>query len=383
MHTLSGGTTLITGGSGSFGRAFIRHVLADPEFDGRLVSMSRNAEMRYQLEQRQPEDVRVGRLVVVPGDVRQMSDLMALAPFQITTIIHAAAEKFVTTGQRFAAYTESVNEDGTANVLAFARAAGVKRLLALSTDKATDGVGGEPPANFYGLTKQRVERLLLEASRLPGPVTALTRYGNVVASAGSVLGLFKTQREKGRLTVTDLRCSRFAMPIDQAGSNGAKVVMQDGRLVVSAVELVLDALAHMTPGAIFVPEIPSHHVRDLACTLGESRWFVQDPFKWWQRWAPRFVLRVLRRFGVQIEPTTRTHVQHCEIIEVGLREGERLHEVLISPSEACRTWRRPEGGWVILRSADETWPGGTRVPEGFRFSSDQYPLSIEWKEKAA
>jgi UDP-N-acetylglucosamine 4,6-dehydratase len=341
-HTLSGHVTLITGASGSFGKAFIRHVLADPTFDGQIIGLSRNAEMRYHLEQRQLADVKVGRLVVVPGDVRQVGDLVALESFGITTIIHACAEKHIGTGERFVAYTHSVNYTGTLNAVSFAQTVGAGRFLLLSTDKATRGVHGEPPANYYGETKRGAELICTGASVLPGTVIAATRYGNVIHSSGSVLPLFLEQRKAGVLTVTDLRMTRFAMPIDDEGSNGARVRMQDGRGVTSAVGLVLDALAHMTPGAIFVPAIPSHHVRDLAATVGRG----------------------------------------CEIVEVGIRPGERLHEVLIAPSEANRTWARAEGGWVILPTPEDEWPGGRRVPEDFHFSSDQNPLAVEWLEAA-
>jgi len=339
-ETLRGETVLITGGTGSFGRAFIRYVLArQPECV--IVALSRNAEMRYRLEQAHLEAVKAGRLIVVPGDVRHPEDLKAVADYRPTIITHAAAEKFVGTGERFAGYTWSVNYVGAVNVVAFARREGVRRVLALSTDKATVGLSGEPPANEYGLSKQAAERVFLDANR-EGVCCALTRYGNVVASAGSVLPLFLEQRKAGVLTLTDARCTRFAMPLAPDG-NGFDAQWWDGSRVQSAVGLVLDALAHMSGGETFVPRIPSHSVADLAAAVGGG----------------------------------------CRIEEVGIRPGERLHEVLVSPSEASRTWERADGaGWVILPNEQAIWPSGRRVPAGFHFSSDQDPLPVEWQEAA-
>ena len=309
---LTGETVLITGGTGSFGRAFIAHVLAT-EPTCQVVSLSRNAEMRYRLERAHLEAVEVGRLRVVPGDVRQVSDLADLADFGITTAIHAAAEKHIGTGEKFQRYTHDVIVNGTRHVLAFARTVKA-RVLALSTDKACD------PINYYGQCKAEAERLVIDAGG------SLVRYGNVVASSGSVVPLFLEQRKSGVLTVTDRRMTRFAMPLEP-GSN-----------IPSAVEIVLDALASMRGGEIFVPAIPSHRVQDLAKAIGAD----------------------------------------CRIEEIGIRPGEKLHEALISPREAERAWERFEGGWVILPTPDVVWPRGRRVPAGFSYSSDQRPLLVRW-----
>lgn len=338
---LKGETVLITGGTGSFGRAFIGYVL-EREPTCRIVSLSRNSEARYRLEQAHLEDVRAGRLTVVPGDVRHPEDLRAVADFGPTIIVHAAAEKHVGTGERFTGYTWSVNYVGAVNVVGFAlRETGPNtRVLALSTDKATVGLNGEPPANEYGRSKQAAEGAFLAANQL-GVYASLVRYGNVLASSGSVLPLFLEQRKAGVLTLTDRRMTRFGMPLAPE-RNHADVQWSDGRRVQSAVGLVLDALASMRGGEIFVPDIPSHTVADLAAAVGGG----------------------------------------CRIEEVGIRPGERLHEVLISPCEAGRTWFRPGGGWVVLPDSRREWAGGQRVPAGFHFSSDQHPLAVEWREAA-
>lgn len=338
--TLSGETVLVIGGTGSFGRAFVRYALADSALDVRIVSMSRNAEMRYQLEQAHLEDVRAGRLTVAPGDVRYAADLDAVAAFRPTAVIHAAAEKHVGTGEQFARYTWDVNYGGAVNVIRFAKSHQIPRCLLLSTDKATLGLRGEEPANEYGRSKRAAEQAFIEAESGTTRFAA-TRYGNVVASSGSVLPLFLEQRKAGTLTLTDRRMTRFAMPL---APNGHHVDVQwaDGSHVVSAVDLVLDALASMRGSEVFVPNIPSHTVADLARAVGRD----------------------------------------CQIAEVGIRPGERLHEVLISPAEARRTWVRPHGGWVILPRAECVYREGYRVPPEFHFSSDQAPMPVAWKEAA-
>ena len=316
-------TILITGGTGSFGRAFIRTLLATTE--DRIVSVSRNAELRYELEQAHLEHVRSGRLQVLPGDVRQASDLEPAFAFGIDAVIHAAAEKHIGTGQKYAQYTWGVNVGGAHTIIDLAIRYGVSRVVALSTDKACE------PVNFYGQTKAAAEAAFLQADAEGlGSLFSLVRYGNVVASSGSVLPLFLQQRASHRLTITDRRMTRYFMPISDPPFCEFPVY-QRGEPVMSAVRLVQTALRDMRGGEIFVPRIPSARIQELAEQIGPA----------------------------------------CQIDEIGLREGEKLHEALISEHEAARTYVRPDGLFVILaahRQPDLDW---VQVPVGFSYTSEQ------------
>ena len=323
-------TILITGGTGSFGRAFIRTLLATT--DDRIVSVSRNAELRYELEQAHLEHVRSGRLQVLPGDVRQASDLEPAFALGIDVVIHAAAEKHIGTGQKYAQYTWGVNVGGAHAIIDLATRYGVSRVVALSTDKACE------PVNFYGQTKADAEAAFLQADaeglgplflRI-GPLFSLVRYGNVVASSGSVLPLFLQQRASNRLTITDRRMTRYFMPISDPPFCEFPVY-QRGEPVMSAVRLVQTALQDMRGGEIFVPRIPSARIQELAEQIGPA----------------------------------------CQIDEIGMREGEKLHEALISAAEAERTYVRPDGLFVMLAAHRHPDPDWVKVPAGFSYTSEQ------------
>lgn len=313
-------TYLITGGSGTFGKAFIRHVLRQPNTC--IVSMSRNSEMRYQLEQLHKGNPRV---LVVPGDVRHPEDLEAafVAAGPVDVVIHAAAEKHITTGQAFKAYTYDVNVGGACNVIAAARSHDVTRVVALSTDKACE------PVNYYGETKQEAEQWFVSAGY------SVVRYGNVTGSSGSVLPLFIKQRTSGRITVTDRRMTRFFMPASDDGQWG--VIQEPGsRRVMSAVGLVQYAIEHGTGGDIFVPTIPSGSIVHLAEQIGPG----------------------------------------CVIDEIGIRDGEKLHEQLIADEEVSRTYRLTDGVFVVM---PKTVGYMAPVEPDFRHTSDvdPQPLVVE------
>lgn len=317
-------TILVTGGSGSFGRAFIATTLATS--DDRILSVSRNAALRYDLEQAHLRHVQSSRLVVLPGDVRSVNDLEPAFDLGPDCVVHAAAEKHVGTGQRYQSYTWGINVGGAHSIIDLAIRYKVGRVLALSTDKACD------PVNFYGETKQEAEEEFLAAdAEQCGPWFSLVRYGNVVASSGSVVPLFLQQRESGVLTVTDRRMTRFAMPIADPPFCEFPVSYDNGASVMSAVRLVQTALRDMRGGEIFVPRIPSASIQQLAEQIGPD----------------------------------------CTIDEIGIRDGEKLHEALISPAEAERTYQRPDGLYVILaphRGPEADW---VRVPAGFSYTSEQ------------
>lgn len=315
--TLRGRTVLITGGSGTFGRAFVRFALQSGVV--RIVAMSRNAEMRYRLQQSYPDP----RLVVVPGDVRIPADLECAFDVAgaVDVVVHAAAEKHVATGQLYQDYTHAVNVGGAANVIQAAADRGVRRLVALSTDKACE------PVNYYGETKALAEELFIAAGR------TVVRYGNVVGSSGSVLPLFLQQRQHGRLTITDRRMTRFFMPVDDDGAWGV-VQEPGGRGVMSAVGLVAYAIEEGYGAEIFVPTIPSGTILNLAESMAPG----------------------------------------CVLEETGIRDGEKLHEQLIAADEVRRTYRMPGGVYAVYAT-----PQAHLIPvePTFRHASDVDPQPIE------
>ena len=314
------GRWLITGGSGSFGTALIRTLLATRP-DVTVVSVSRNAEMRYRLEQLAPPD----RLEVVPGDVRVLDDLRPAFDRGVDVIIHAAAEKHIGTGEKYQHYATSINVEGAYNVIALAREYRVPAGVALSTDKACD------PCNIYGHTKAIAEAAFVAA---PTP-WAVVRYGNVVGSSGSVIPLFLRQRVGRVLTVTDRRMTRFWMPLADPPYCDMPVYQEpDGRPVMSAVRWVLLAVGRGRGGEIFVPKIPSARVEDVA----------------------------------------RAVCPDAEIVEVGIRPGEKLHEDLISPEEARRTWANEFGGWTI---APPKYPVHDLAPWSYRSDQDCQPIRVD------
>ena len=324
------GTVLVIGGSGSFGTAFIRTLLEDNLAD-RVVSVSRNAAKRYDLEQAIPDR----RLSVVPGDVRQPEDLWPLFEQHPDVVVVAAAEKHIGTGEKYRDYASATNVEGAWNVIEHCHDYGVKRTLALSTDKAT-----QPIANHYGQTKADAEEAYIAGSE-HGCMMSLIRYGNVVGSSGSVIPLFMKQRQNGRLTVTDRRMTRYWMPLDDPGRCDLYVLQEPGsQPAMSAVRWALLALEHMQGGEIFVPEIPSATVEDVARAIAPD----------------------------------------AEIVEIGIRDGEKLHEDLIAPAESDRTWRVPFGGWAIT-PADYNGDarGWSKVLPGFQYRSNQclQPVRLE------
>jgi len=324
------GTILVTGGTGSFGVACIGALLADRDAPEKIISVSRNAAKRYELEQRFPDS----RLVVVPGDVRIMSDLIAAVEgHAVDTIIHAAAEKHLPTGENHRHYVWSTNAHGAAHVVALARHVHARQVIALSTDKACE------PINEYGKSKREAE-LIFASADLADEATAYTsvRYGNVCGSSGSVIPLFVRQRAAGILTVTDRRMSRYFMSLSDDAEVG--VYQEPGREPAwSAVGLVLWAMRHARGGEIFVPQIPSATILDLADAMADG----------------------------------------AQIVETGIRPGEKLHEDLIAASESARCYDTGEGVYAILPAHRDPLPGWLQVPAGFHYDSGQHlqPLRYE------
>lgn len=320
--TLHDMNILVTGGTGSFGKAFARYALDNGV--RRLVIFARDEAKRSVMEREFPDP----RMRFFTGDVRDRGRLR-LAMDGVDIVIHAAAMKRIETCEADPSEAVATNVIGSQNVALAAIQAGVQKALLLSTDKA-------PVAHtLYGATKFCAERLW-NASNVyaaGGPTRlAATRYGNVLGSRGSVLDLWRQQyAARQPLTLTDERCTRFWMTMDDA------------------LYLVLDALDEMQGGEVFIPAIGSAPLLRLAQAFAE-------------------------RDGKVYEPG---HV--C----AGLRPGERLHETLITSDEARHAYGaelhyviEPEVRlWV---SKSEAGPGAP-LPEGFTYRSDSNPeqLSVD------
>ncbi|TMQ09140.1 MAG: NAD-dependent epimerase/dehydratase family protein [Deltaproteobacteria bacterium] len=292
---LDGRSVLVTGGTGSFGRAFVERALASRA--RKVIVFSRDEQKHYALE-RQLADRRLRFFV---GDIRDL-------------VVHAAAMKHVPICEYNPFEAVQTNVHGARNLIEAAMSCGVHRVIALSTDKAVS------PANLYGATKLCMEKLLIAANAYAGDRTtrfSVVRYGNVMGSAGSVVPLFRAQKNRGQLTITDARMTRFWIEMSDA------------------IALVLRGLQLMTGGEIFIPKLPTTDIETLAEAVAPG--------------VPR---------------TT-----------VGIRPGEKLHETLISTEEIRRT---SDLGDVLVIWPEyqfhTTLTGvraGTPVPEDFVYSSDR------------
>lgn len=294
---------LITGGSGSFGQAFIKRLVTKPVSEvQRIVVYSRGEHAQEEMSRAFNDD----RLRFFIGDVRDRSRL-ELALNGIDTIIHAAALKIVPIAEYNPTEASETNVGGAQNVVKAAIHAKVKRVLALSTDKAVN------PINLYGATKLTAEKIVIAANALSRGETrfSVVRYGNVVGSRGSVIPFFKKIVAAGKpdLPITSFDMTRFWITMDQA------------------VELVLTALNRMQGREIFVPKIPSMHITDLAYAISPGG-------------------------------------QHYE---VGIRPGEKVHECLITEDEARHTYETQH--YYVIKP-NQTEFGQKYVPEGFRYTSD-------------
>jgi len=245
------------------------------------------------------------------GDVRDEARLER-AFSGVTVIVHAAALKQVPACEYNPFEAVQTNIIGGRNVVDAAINQGVHRILALSTDKAVN------PINLYGATKLCAEKMFVQANAYAGAREtrfSCARYGNVVGSRGSVIPVFLEQRKSGKITLTDARMTRFWITLDQG------------------VRFVIRCLEHMHGGEIFVPKIPSMRLADLAETI-----------------AP-----------------------NCEIESIGIRPGEKLHEVLVSEDEA-RNGLEVEDMYIIQPAhswwKSENWGSARPLPDGFRYTSD-------------
>lgn len=240
VRAVSGKSVLITGGTGSFGRAFVSRLLeeGDPK---RVIVFSRDEQKHHAMQ----SDFHDTRLRYFVGDVRD-ANRMQLALRGVDIVVHAAGMKHVHLCEYNPIEAINTNVLGTVNVIQAALDQRVEKVVGISTDKAVS------PANLYGASKLCLEKLLVAANSYSGDLStrfSVVRYGNVMGSAGSVIPLFLKQRNQGKLTITDQRMTRFW--IDMPG----------------AIDLVLSALDLMQGGEIFLPKLPAATVEALADTL--------------------------------------------------------------------------------------------------------------------
>jgi UDP-N-acetylglucosamine 4,6-dehydratase (inverting) len=305
---------LITGGTGSFGHTFVPMTLAryHPK---RLIILSRDEMKQWEMAKLYGDDPRVRFFI---GDVRD-KDRLYRALDGVDYVVHAAATKIVPTAEYNPFECVKTNVMGAMNLVDACIDHGVKRVVALSTDKASS------PINLYGATKLASDKLFVAGnsySGAHGTRFAVVRYGNVMGSRGSVIPFFMSIRDRGELPITDERMTRFMISLEQG------------------VELVWHAFHDMVGGEIYVKKIPSMKVVDLA--------------------------RV-------VAPKARHKV-------IGIRPGEKLHEQMIGAEDSFHTYEYPEhykilpaiNGWS---NSPERIKDGKKVPEGFVYASDTNP---EW-----
>ena len=306
----NGKSVLITGGTGSFGRAFIPMTL-EKYSPKRLVVYSRDEMKQWEMAKDFKDDDRVRFFI---GDVRDKGRL-GRALDGIDYVVHAAATKIVPTAEYNPFECIKTNIDGAMNLVDACIDQGVKRVVALSTDKASS------PVNLYGATKLASDKLFVasNSSYAYGYETrfSVVRYGNVMGSRGSVIPFFMSIKNEGVLPITDPRMTRFMISLEQG------------------VELVWHAFDDMVGGEIYVKKIPSMKVTDLA--------------------------RV-------IAPDAKQET-------IGIRPGEKLHEQMIGPEDSFYTFEYPSHYKILpqINSWAEDFnriKDGVKVPEGFVYSSD-------------
>ena len=315
-------SVLITGGTGSFGKKFVETILGRYPSVRRIVVYSRDELKQFELKQKYPHD-RYPQLRFFIGDVRD-GERLKRACEGIDVIIHAAAIKQVDTAEYNPEECIKTNVHGAQNVINAALQTGVKHVVALSTDKAC------APINLYGATKLTSDKLFTAANNISGSKDvrfSVVRYGNVMGSRGSVIPFFIGKRDSGakELPITDMRMTRFNISL-QAG-----------------VDLVMYAIGHHLGGEIFVPKIPSYHITDVATAIAPT--------------LPQ--------------------------VEVGIRPGEKLHEEMITVTDALNTIDLgqyyailPSVSFKHQREEYLKHHQAIPVPQGFHYSSDQ---DEEWE----
>lgn len=315
---LNGHSILVTGGTGSFGKRFIKTVVERYK-PARLIVYSRDELKQYEMAMELPT-AKYPFLRYFIGDIRDAGRL-EMAMRGVDTVIHAAALKHVPIAEYNPFECIATNVYGAENLVNASIRSGVKHVIALSTDKAAN------PINLYGASKLASDKIFIAANHLAGSGGcrfAVVRYGNVIGSRGSVMPFFRNLIAQGQkeLPITDARMTRFLITLQQG------------------VNFVLSSMKLMRGGEIFVPKIPSMKITDVAEAIG-----------------PGLKQRV-----------------------VGIRPGEKLHEVLITEEDAWTTWEMPDR--YIIEPSHIHWEsnrpkpaGATPVAEGFYYNSRN---NAEW-----
>lgn len=318
MLDLNNKSIFITGGTGSFGKAFTKIVLEKWPNVKRLVIFSRDEQKQFQMAQEYPA-AKYPMIRFFIGDVRDY-DRLKRALKGIDYVIHAAAMKHVPIAEYNPSECIKTNIMGAENIINACLESSVEKVVALSTDKAA------APINLYGATKLASDKLFIAANNIRGynPITfSVVRYGNVMGSNGSVIPFFLNKRKEGVLPITDTSMTRF------------NISLEDG------VAMVLHALETAWGGELFVPKIPSYKITDVATAIGPD----------------------------------------CKHQVVGIRPGEKIHEEMITTSDSFSTYDLGKYYAILPQvprwSLDEFIAkfNAKKVPEGFNYNSGQ---NTEW-----
>lgn len=313
---LSDKTILVTGGTGSFGKCFVRYILQ--HYNPKKVIIYSRDEYKQFIMANELKDYKE-KLRFFIGDVRD-KDRLYRAFERVDYVVHAAAMKQVPACEYNPIEAVKTNIDGAMNIIDAALDKGVRRVVALSTDKAVN------PINLYGGTKLVSDKLFIAANAYAGVkdvAFSIVRYGNVAGSRGSVIPFFRNLIANGaaELPITDFRMTRFWISLEEG------------------VQLVLKALAEAKGGETFISKIPSFKITDLAQAI----------------------------------------LPGCRMQEVGIREGEKLHEVMVTREDSMTTYEYDKH--FIVYPHMEWWnhnkiqPGGRKVEQGFEYSSG---TNSEW-----
>lgn len=316
--TIDGSSILITGGTGSFGKQFVATLLERYPSVKRLVIFSRDELKQFEMAQMYPHE-RFPQIRFFLGDVRDL-DRMRRALEGIEIVIHAAALKQVPAAEYNPMEFIKTNIIGAENVITASLELGVRRVVALSTDKAA------APINLYGATKLCSDKLFLAANNIKGGRDirfSVVRYGNVMGSRGSVIPFFLARRATGVIPITHPEMTRFNIPLSEG------------------VDLVLHAIDEAWGGELIVPKIPSYRILDLARAIA---------------------------------PECRTEI-------VGIRPGEKIHEEMITSSDSFYCWDL--GTHYVILPTQPIWQiddfrtakNATAVPAGFQYNSG---TNTEW-----
>jgi UDP-N-acetylglucosamine 4,6-dehydratase (inverting) len=316
---LNNKSILITGGTGSLGKALTKTILNKWPEVKRLVIYSRDEQKQFQMEQEFPEK-KYSAIRYFIGDVRDYERLQR-ALSGIDYVIHAAAMKHVHIAEYNPDECVKTNIGGADNVIRASLFNNVKKVVALSTDKAC------APINLYGATKLTSDKLFIAANNIKGSKEisfSVVRYGNVMGSNGSVIPFFMEKKKNGTLPITDPNMTRFNISLD------------------GGVEMVLHALENAWGGELFVPKIPSYHITDIAEAIGPE----------------------------------------CKKEIIGIRPGEKIHEEMITPSDSFNTYDL--GKYFVILPSVPNWDlnsfiakfSAKKVPNGFSYNSGD---NTEWE----